>query len=80
MDAAAREGGQSHPLCVAVLPYSPLWCLKASRGRLLCPRRGALGQAGDLHWHHTAGSLINVLLLLLFQGAKGLSASETNGK
>lgn len=28
----------------------------------------------------TASKLINVFLLLLFQGAKGLSASETNGK
>lgn len=42
--------------------------------------RELLSQAGDLPWHQTASTLINVFLLLLFQGAKGLSASETNGK
>lgn len=36
--------------------------------------------ARDLLWHQATNRLINVFLLLLFQGAKGLSASETNGK
>ena len=39
-----------------------------------------MGRARDLLRHQTASTLINVFLLLLFQGAKGLSASETNGK
>lgn len=65
--------GQSLPSCAA--------CSSA--------RSGCGGSSSHLTWQTgSKGSalapnhnrLINVFLLLLFQGAKGLSASETNGK
>lgn len=78
-DAAARAG-QMHPLCVAGPCYGALWCLEASQGPLICLRKGEIGSRERSARHQTVSTLINVFLLLLFQGAKGLSASETNGK